>query len=62
MSNTTNISVCDGKYTFVCDEHMSVFGILRHGEPWSDEPPYNLKYGRAISALASELHEAREAL
>lgn len=56
---TEKLSVCGNKYTFVFDENFSVVSILRYGEPWSDEAPYNLKYGRAISALASELFEAR---
>ena len=58
---TTNVTVCDGKYTFVLDEGTDgLRDILRYGEPWmKEESGYLVKYNRGIGALAAELNDAR---
>jgi hypothetical protein len=63
MADITEVDVCDGKYTFVLDEgtdHLTE--IKRYHEPWSSriEPGLEVRYGRAIGALAAEVNAARQ--
>lgn len=48
------LTVCDGKYTFVCNEHFGVEEVLRYNEEWTS----NINPLNAVSALCSELYEA----
>lgn len=54
----TEITVCDGKYTFVLTEDTDcLIEIKRYGEPWSANiaGPSQIAFGRAIGCLAGVL-------
>lgn len=52
------VSIYDGKYTFVMNEDGTIAKILRHGEAWPAAE--TLIYSGVILALVQEVEESRE--
>jgi hypothetical protein len=61
IDGNTEITFCDGKYTFVLAEDTDyLIEIRRYGEPWSTKivGPGQVVFGRAIGSLAALLCDA----